>query len=398
MISKNKGFTLIELLAVILILGIIALIAIPTVNKIVDEAKRGAFESSANNILKAGEQKYFTESLKSTTAKNVYKLEDNELDYKGDTAIKGFVGVKDDIGAIAVNNGKYCAKKNLNDDKIEISEYNGFCEIDPELIVKDVDPTCFTFDEATGTITGYDSSCGDSIRIPSQINGVTVTTIGDKAFYKDKVTLCYDNPTYTYTYPNNSKEKMETDDLACYDNQDGGLLRYVEIPNTVTYIGDEAFHANRLEKLYLPDSITSMGEWVFAENQITELKLPNNIQSMETCVFERNFIEELNIPGSLKVIPTYAFGCNKLTKVTLNEGIEEVKSSAFWNHFINEITIPKSIKKLNRRSFNWGETKKVIIKGKDSSADFELFDNPDNDNIFGWADGYDDSYIVYEGK
>ena len=82
MISKNKGFTLIELLAVILILGIIALIAIPTVNKIVDEAKRGAFESSANNILKAGEQKYFTESLKSTTAKNVYNLEDNELDYK----------------------------------------------------------------------------------------------------------------------------------------------------------------------------------------------------------------------------------------------------------------------------------------------------------------------------
>ena len=48
--KQKKGFTLIELLAVILILWIIALVAIPIVNNIIEESKRGSFESTLLNI------------------------------------------------------------------------------------------------------------------------------------------------------------------------------------------------------------------------------------------------------------------------------------------------------------------------------------------------------------
>lgn len=61
---NKKGFTLIELLAVILILGIIALIAIPTVNNIILESKVGAWKSTANNVLSSYEQYYQIAQMK----------------------------------------------------------------------------------------------------------------------------------------------------------------------------------------------------------------------------------------------------------------------------------------------------------------------------------------------
>ena len=54
---KRKGFTLIELLAVIVVLAIIALIATPIVMNTIKNAKKGAAERTADNYVKAVEQK-----------------------------------------------------------------------------------------------------------------------------------------------------------------------------------------------------------------------------------------------------------------------------------------------------------------------------------------------------
>lgn len=67
--KSNKGFTLIELLAVIVILAIIALIAMPMVLNTINDAKKGAVQSSAYSVIQAVETKLTSDMMEKPNEK-----------------------------------------------------------------------------------------------------------------------------------------------------------------------------------------------------------------------------------------------------------------------------------------------------------------------------------------
>ena len=58
----KKGFTLIELLGVIAVLGILAIIAIPIVDRSLNESREGLYETQIEQIIKGAED-YYTKNL-----------------------------------------------------------------------------------------------------------------------------------------------------------------------------------------------------------------------------------------------------------------------------------------------------------------------------------------------
>jgi len=122
---KKHGFTLVEMLSVIVILGILALITIPTVNKIMKNAKISTFESSMVGLVNAGKLYYQSNTvLGQTMADKTFTFPDaSGLEINGEAPKSGSMIVSSQGKiALAVSNGEYCAKKGYDETEISINE------------------------------------------------------------------------------------------------------------------------------------------------------------------------------------------------------------------------------------------------------------------------------------
>ncbi len=123
---NKKGFTLIELLAVILVLGIISLIAIPSVSAVVEQSKKGSLEVSTNNLVKEVKTKCTTELLSKNDISGVYNIVDGvvqglNLEISGKLPDSGTINIDDKCNvAISAVLDKYQAFKDFDDDKVEV--------------------------------------------------------------------------------------------------------------------------------------------------------------------------------------------------------------------------------------------------------------------------------------
>ncbi len=126
---KRKGFTLIELLAVILILGIIALIAIPVTTKMIEQSKLSGFETTVNNVVIAAEDNCRMQLLNGETITNEYTFTDAgvtpSLELKGNLPNEGNIFVDSNCNSfVSVSNENFSATKKVDTDKIKVTKGN----------------------------------------------------------------------------------------------------------------------------------------------------------------------------------------------------------------------------------------------------------------------------------
>ncbi len=273
---KKKGFTLIELLAVIVILAIIALISTPIIINVIDRAQKGAFENSAYGVIDAAKLYYAESYLDGNTGEETFTFPaDTKLKLSGTKPTGGHV-VVDAEGKVklSITNGKWCAIKSKNQEKVTITDYkDGKCDGVEIENPNPADP-CFTVNpNDSSEINGY--TCTDTdITIPSSIGGVEIKKIGSGAFYSKNITN-------------------------------------VVIPNGIISIGDTAFQENQLTTIIIPGSVTSIGNYTFGLNKLTSVTMSDNISSIGTAAFASNQLTSIEIPNSITSIGNGAFSENQ---------------------------------------------------------------------------------------
>ena len=113
----------------------------------------------------------------------------------------------------------------------------------------------------------------------------------------------------------------------------------------VTSIGSSAFYNCRsLTSVTIPDSVTSIGDWAFHYNGLRSVTIPDSVTSIADHAFYGcSGLTSVTIGKGVTSIGNYAFaGCSSLTSVTFNDFTKnEVKSMTlnnpiFGNAFLDD--------------------------------------------------------------
>lgn len=144
---EKKGFTLVELSAVIIILAVIALIAVPVIRNVIENFKEGALKNSAYGLVEAANV-YYTKTLnKGLTEPITFDFVDDiqtteeKLQFKGKINNGKVILNTNGNVVLCISDGKYYAYKELIEDKVTTGKgscsYNG--ETGNFIIISDVD-------------------------------------------------------------------------------------------------------------------------------------------------------------------------------------------------------------------------------------------------------------------
>ena len=234
----------------------------------------------------------------------------------------------------------------------------------------EVDGLWYTFDESTKTaaVVQYQGTKYEgAIVIPSTVNGYSVTSIGEYAFYE-----CYD--LYSITIPDGVTSIEEGAFSACTG------LNSITIPESVTSIGEEAFYSCiRLFRITIPEGVMTIGTNAFSRcSRLTSISIPGSVTDLGDFTFQNcTGLTSITISEGVRSIGYGTFtGCISLTSITIPESVITIGLSAFdCCSGLTSITIPRHVRSIRESAFSYCNLTSINVESGNP-----FFDSRENCN------------------
>ncbi len=178
-----------------------------------------------------------------------------------------------------------------------------------------------------------------SVQIPS-----TVTSIGEDIFRTcTKLTsITVDSGNQYFSAADDVLfNKNQTILIKCGEGKAGSYT----LPDTVTTIGEDGFElCSKLTSITIPSSVTSIGKSAFSNcTGLNSITIPNGVTSIGESAF---------------------YYCTNLTSVTLPDTLTDIGDSAFNycnNNSFDKISIPTSVRNIGEKAFRCTKLKSITI-------------------------------------
>ena len=209
--------------------------------------------------------------------------------------------------------------------------------------------------DGTVTITGYKGN-DEEIDIPSEIEGKTITKIGEKAFFNNK------------------------------------NVKKITMPNGITSIEDYAFANTTITTINIPSTVNDIGKGAFYGCTLltSNIVIPEGVKTIKDETFNGCLkISCVSIPNTVTYIGKDAFNsCMQIKNLTIPDGVVAIGDKAFWQCFnLEKITIPESVVSFGDSVF--GRTSNLTIEcykgskaeefAKNNNITYELISNSEED-------------------
>ena len=145
-----------------------------------------------------------------------------------------------------------------------------------------------------------------------------------------------------------------------------GLTGEYSIRKGVKVIGDSAFFCNTffLTTINIPNSVTAIGNEAFGGcDSLTTINIPNSVTTIGNCAFSGCVsLTTINIPNSVTTIGNGAFsGCKSLTTINIPNSVTTIGDEAFdCCESLTTINIPNSVTMIGDEAFNCCESLTTI--------------------------------------
>ncbi len=241
-------------------------------------------------------------------------------------------------------------------------------------------------------IYGCEKSATEVV-IPSEIEGLPVTQIGEKAFYE-----CWN-----LTSVDIADSVKNIGALAfCYCKS----LTTVNIPDSVERIGTDAFgFCSSLKSIQLPDSVKSIGEYTFYGcSSLASIEIPENLTDIGGYAFYKTvWLEEKRKENPIVIVNEIVVdGRTCAGDVTIPDGVKIIGYGAFSsNNDLTSIVIPENVVSVREHSFGaCPELKEITFLNPECEIEGDNYTITNNFERFnGTIYGYESSTAqVYAGK